>query len=95
MNCRVVELRHKDVINSDNGCKIGCVDDIEVDTKTARVCSIVIFGPLKCFGIFGRHEDCIIPWENIRLIGEDAILVSCDQSKYRKNKRKRKFFKFK
>ena len=76
MRCRVVELRSKEVINSKNGCRIGFVDDVEVDTKTARVCAIVVFGRPKFFGFFGKCNDFIIPWENIELIGEDTILVN-------------------
>lgn len=77
MNCGLVELRHKEVINCKNGCRIGFVDDLIVDTNSATICSLVIYGKPKCFGIFGRREDCIIPWSNIDIIGEDTILVNC------------------
>ncbi len=77
MNCRLVELRHKEVINCKNGCRIGYVDDLVVDTNNAKVCSLVIYGRAKCLGLFGRREDCIIPWANIEIIGEDTILVNC------------------
>jgi len=92
MNCRVTELKHKDVINSYNGCKIGTVDDVEIDTKTAHVCSIIIYGNLRFFGLMGRHDDFVIPWELIEIIGEDAILVKCDHTKYTRA-RSNKFFK--
>lgn len=75
MTCRIVELRHKEVINNSTGCRVGFVDDIEVDTQTARVCSIIIFGRVRFLGLLGRCEDIIIPWEDICLIGEDTILV--------------------
>lgn len=76
MYCRTVELKHKEVINSKNGVKLGCVDDIEIDTMAARLVAIVIYGRPKCFGLFGREDDIIIRWEDIDLIGEDTILVS-------------------
>lgn len=76
MYCRTVELRHKEVINSKNGVKLGCVDDIEIDTLGARLVAIVIYGRPKCFGLFGRDDDIVIRWEDIELIGEDTILVS-------------------
>lgn len=93
MNCRVVELRHKEVINCHNGCKIGVVDDVEVNTKDAKVVSIVIYGRPKFFGLLGRHDDFVIPWENIELIGEDAILVKCSFENSRKHSKKQRFFK--
>ncbi len=74
--CRVTEMRHKEVINSESGCRLGFVDDVEVDTVTAKLVAVIIYGRPKCFGLFGRYEDIVIRWEHIRLIGEDTILVS-------------------
>ncbi len=76
MICRVADLRHKEVINSSNGCRIGYVDDVEIDTVTSQVRSIIIFGHSKLFGFFGKYDDIIIPWCDISLIGQDTILVS-------------------
>ncbi len=73
--CRVTDLRRKEVISSKNGCRIGFVDDVEVDTVTAKLVSVIIFGRPRCFGLLGKEENIIIHWENIRLIGEDTILV--------------------
>ncbi len=92
MNCRLSELRHKEVISSADGSRIGYVDDIIVDTKTACVVAFVIFGRFFFFGIFGKREDYIIPWEKITLIGEDAIIVSCKISDKEKRPKKRLFF---
>lgn len=93
MNCRLVELRHKEVINRQNGCRIGYVDDLIVDTKNATVCSIVIYGRPKCFGIFGRRDDCIIPWSSIDIIGCDTILVNCSNVVGENQRKKGGFFK--
>lgn len=86
MNCRVVDMRHKEVINSRDGVRLGCVDDVEVNTCDARLVAIVVYGRPKCFGLFGREEDLIIGWEHIELIGEDTILVSDCPSPQRKKK---------
>ncbi|MGN0489169.1 MAG: YlmC/YmxH family sporulation protein [Ruminococcus sp.] len=93
MNCRLVELRHKEVINSKNGCRIGYVDDLEIDTCSAMIRSIVIFGGFKFLGLFGRRNDCVIPWKNIELIGQDTILVNTTYSNEKKHNRKMQFFK--
>lgn len=74
--CRVADLRHKEVINSRNGCRLGCVDDVEIDTQNARLISIIIYGRPRFFGLFGRRDDLVIRWDHIELIGEDTILVS-------------------
>lgn len=94
LNCRLVELRNKEVISCENGCRIGYVDDLEVDTSDAKVKALVIYGRLKLFGLFGRKDDFIIPWKNIELIGEDTILVNCSGSDNRKHRKKEGFFKF-
>ena len=43
MDCRLSDLRHKEVISAVDGVRIGTVDDIIVDTKNARVVAFVIF----------------------------------------------------
>jgi len=75
MNCHVTDLRNKEVINERTGNSLGCVCDVEVDTCCGKVVSIVIYGRSRGFGLFGREEDIVICWEDIRVIGEDTILV--------------------
>ena len=87
MSCRIAELRHKEVINQSDGMRLGFVDDVEINTKTAQLVSIVIYGRLKLFGILGRYDDTVIPWCDIKLIGEDTILVTC-AGRQRKKKRR-------
>ena len=77
MNCRLTDIRHKEVISACDGCRIGFVDDVIVDTKCAKIVSLVIFGRSSFLGFIGKCEDYIIPWEKIELIGEDTIIISC------------------
>lgn len=75
MCCRIVDLREKQVICIKDGSIIGFVGDVEINTCTGKIESIIVFGRKHCFGLFGRDTDCRIPWENIQIIGEDSILV--------------------
>ena len=93
MDCRFNDLRRKEVISAADGSRLGYVDDIIVETKSARVVAFVIFARYFFFGIFGKSEDYIIPWEKIQLIGEDTIIISCKTPKPEKRRRKRLFFK--
>ncbi|MBQ1441793.1 MAG: YlmC/YmxH family sporulation protein [Clostridia bacterium] len=77
MNCRIVDLRNKEVINIKDGARLGYVSDVEVDTCDARLVAIVIYGRARLFGLLGREDDCIIEWSDIEVIGEDSILVNC------------------
>ena len=75
MLCRITDLRYKEVVNVRDGSCLGCVSDIEVDTVTARVVSLIIFGRYRFFW-FLREDDIIIRWSDIEVIGEDTILVN-------------------
>ena len=92
MNCRLTDLRHKEVISSCDGARIGFVDDVIVDTKLACIVSFVVFGRSGFFGIFGRCEDYIIPWDKIELIGTDTIIISCKTPNPVKRRKKPHFF---
>ena len=46
-----------------------------MDLKTGRIRSIVIPGSARLMGFLGRKDDVVIPWEAIRKIGDDIILV--------------------
>ena len=73
MFCRLGDLRSKFVINVRNGGKLGYVSDVEIDTATAAVTSLIIRGRLRLFGLLGRAE---VQWADIEVIGEDTILVN-------------------
>ena len=88
MNCRFTEIRCKEVINIADGCRLGFVNDIEVDIITNCVVALVIPGPCRFFGLFGREEDFVVPWNCIRKIGEDIILVDCEFSRRRSPREK-------
>ena len=92
MACRLQELRKKEVINAENGCRIGYVDDLEIDTKCAKVVALIVYGRPRFFGLFGKSDDCYIAWNKIRLIGEDAILVDSSVQKMTNKARKRHNF---
>lgn len=78
MNCCITDLRCKEVINAKTGCRLGPVSDVEIDTCSGCIVSIIIWGKGKCFGLFGKEEDIKICWKDIEVIGDDTILVCAD-----------------
>ncbi len=74
-SCRVAKLKCKEVINITDGCRLGFVTDVEIDVKDGTVLAIIVPGPAKFCGMFGRDADFVIPWTCIKRIGEDTILV--------------------
>ena len=75
MECRVSELRYKEIINVSDGSRYGWVGDVEVDLDSGQVRALVVPGRLRLFGLLGREEDRVFPWEAVRLFGADTILV--------------------
>lgn len=75
VNCRIDDMRHKEVINIKDGTRLGNVCDLEIDTGSARVSAIVIYGRLRWLGLLGRDDDIVIRWQDIQVIGDDTVLV--------------------
>ena len=75
MECRVSELRYKEIINVSDGSRYGWVGDVEVDLESGQVRALVVPGRLRLFGLLGREEDRVFPWEAVRCFGADTILV--------------------
>lgn len=83
MGCRVTEMRCKEVINVKDGQRLGFISDVEVEIPEGRVCSIIVPGPCRFWGLFGRKDDFVIPWRSIRRVGEDIVLVEIEPDKCR------------
>lgn len=75
MNCCITDLHEKEVINLSDGCRLGSVCDVEIDTCSGCIVSIIIWGKSKCFGLLGKTNDIKICWKDIKVIGDDTILV--------------------
>ncbi len=86
MNCRMGELRNKEVINIRNGVKIGYVSDIEINTNDATLSAIIIYGRMRWFGLLGRENDIVIGWDKIQMMGGDAVLVDFEEPEEVKKK---------
>lgn len=79
MICRLSELCGKEVVNLTDGTILGSIGDLDIDSGCAGILALVIPGRAKCFGLLGHEEELVIPWDKIRVIGRDAILVCLDQ----------------
>ncbi len=81
MHNRLDELRNKQVVCIHSGEVLGYVGDIEFDTLSGKIESLVIFGKSRAFGLFGKSEDITLPWDDIEVIGSQTVLVK-NNSKY-------------
>ena len=75
MGCKFTELQCKEVICLSNGQRLGFVSDVLVELPEGTVCALVVPLPGKLCGLAGRQEDFLIPWNSVKKIGPDIILV--------------------
>jgi len=81
---RVCDLRQKEVINICTCKSLGCPLDVEFDPKTGCLTAIIVPVPGKLCGLFGQASEYVIPWQCIKQIGEDIILVEIKEDKFLK-----------
>lgn len=70
-----LDFKHKEVINITDAKKLGYVQDVTADLKTGVITSIIVPGNNKMFNIFNSNNEIVIPWERIKCIGDEIILV--------------------
>ena len=76
MNEKGLDFKHKEVINVNDGKRLGYVQDVCADLQSGKIVSIIVPGRNnKLLSMFSNNNDITIPWENIHCIGEDLILV--------------------
>lgn len=75
---RVNELRCKEVVNVNDGTRLGLVDDVDFTLPNGEICAITVLGRARFFGLFGRGEEIYIRWSEIQKIGKDTVLVCID-----------------
>ena len=75
MSEKGLDFKHKEVININNGKRLGFVQDVCADLDTGKITQIIVPGSNKLLNIFSQNNEVVIPWQNIKCIGEDLILV--------------------
>lgn len=76
---RAGSLRQKEVINVNNGNRLGFVSDVEIDFSNGYIESVIVPGKSRFLWIFGKKEEFVIAWKDIVKIGEDILLVDYDK----------------
>jgi len=72
---RLSDLRDRDVINVNDGKRLGVISDIDLDIENGKIRAIVLPGAGGFMGVIGRKNDLVVPWEKVVKIGIDTILV--------------------
>lgn len=81
MGDKGLDFKHKEVINICDGRRLGFVQDVCADLETGRITSIIVPGGTnKLMSLFSSNNDIVIPWNKIKCIGDDLILVELDRT---------------
>ena len=72
---KFTDLHCKEVICVSDGRRLGFISDVQISVPEGNVLAVVVPGPCRMFGIFGRRDDFLIPWRCIRRIGPEIVLV--------------------
>ncbi len=75
MQDKGLDFKHKEVINIKDGKRLGYVQDVCADLETGVITSIIVPGSNKFMSFFSSNNDIVIPWQNVKCIGDDLILV--------------------
>lgn len=76
---KLSEISSKDVINDEDGVKLGKIVDAEIDVATGKIVSVTIYRGFKFFNVFGSKDNVQIPWNKIIKIGNDVVIVENNQ----------------
>ena len=70
-----LDFKHKEVVNINDGKRLGYVQDVCADLETGTITHIIVPGSNKLLNIFSQSNDIVIPWKAVKCIGDDLILV--------------------
>ncbi|NLI90759.1 MAG: YlmC/YmxH family sporulation protein [Peptococcaceae bacterium] len=73
---RVSEMRLLDIINIEDGRRLGPIIDLDLDLEKGIVKGIIVLTSSRGKGFFSnRSGDIFVPWEKVIKVGVDVILV--------------------
>ncbi|TJX16227.1 YlmC/YmxH family sporulation protein [Tissierella creatinini] len=78
---RLSELGQKEVVNLNSGGRMGILADLDlvIDEETGKIFSLLVPDRKFSLKIFATERTSMeIPWDSIRKIGYDMIIVELD-----------------
>ncbi len=72
---KFTDLHCKEVICIGDGRRLGFVADAKLQLPEGRITALLVPGPCRHLGLWGRRDDYLIPWCCVKRIGPDIILV--------------------
>lgn len=76
---RVSMFKNNEVVNLSDGRRLGFVSDADINFESGRLEAIMVAGAGKLFGAPAKDSELIIPFEKIKKIGDDVIIVDIEE----------------
>ena len=92
MFTKFTDLHCKEVICVSDGRRLGYISDARVDLCDGQIIAIIVPGPCRFLGLWGRKDDYVIPWRCICKMGPDIVLVDIKPDLFSRWRQSRKFF---
>lgn len=79
---RMVELAGKVIINVYDGARLGVVGDSDmvIDPESGQINAFIIPRKSNLINFWADRQHMVIPWESIKKIGQEIIIVDLDQT---------------
>lgn len=79
---RLSDFMGKEVVNLLDGARLGIVGetDLVVDAVSGQIEAIILPNRGRLLSLLGDQQHLVIPWEAIRRIGSEVIIVELDSS---------------
>ncbi len=78
---KLSELVGKEIVNIVNGARLGVIgeSDLAIDAVSGEIQCIILPQRANFLNFWVDRQKMVIPWELVRKIGEEVIIVELDQ----------------
>ncbi|SES68752.1 sporulation protein, YlmC/YmxH family [Natronincola peptidivorans] len=76
----------KEIVNLCDGSRLGIIaeSDLLINEKTGKIVALLIPDEKNLFNFFASNSLLEIPWEAVKKIGNDMIIIELEDEKKRK-----------
>lgn len=84
---KFAELGGKEIVNLSDGCRLGMIaeSDLLIDEKTGKIKALLVPDMKSHFSLFSEKDFLEIPWDSVKKIGSDMIIIELDSDRYDNN----------
>ncbi len=72
---KLSDLQRKDIVNLNNGKKIGRIIDVEIDANNGSMVNLIVEKGKYFRNMFNSESEVLIRFDQIKKMGEDVILI--------------------